>query len=134
MERLKHLLDTNILLEILLNQSRASEVKTFLSRASAEEVAVSDFTLYSVGIRLFRHGLHSTFEQIVQDLFVNAGFTLLRLPLEAVPVLIQASVQYGLDFDDAYQYALAEHYDLVIVSFDSDFDRTPRGRREPNPL
>jgi len=35
---------------------------------------------------------------------------------------------FGLDFDDAYQYALAVKYDLTIVSFDSDFDRTTRGR------
>ncbi len=29
------------------------------------------------------------------------------------------------------QYALAEQYNLTIVSFDSDFDRAPRGRKEP---
>ena len=36
-----------------------------------------------------------------------------------------------LDFDDAYQYALAEKHDLIIVSFDSDFDKTKRGRKSP---
>jgi predicted nucleic acid-binding protein len=36
-----------------------------------------------------------------------------------------------LDFDDAYQYTAAEKYDLSIVSFDGDFDRTERGRRVP---
>jgi len=38
---------------------------------------------------------------------------------------------FNLDFDDAYQYAIAEKYDLTIVSFDRDFDRTERGRKTP---
>ena len=39
-----------------------------------------------------------------------------------------------LDFDDAYQYAVAERYGLTIISFDSDFDRTERGRKPPGDL
>ena len=39
--------------------------------------------------------------------------------------------RFRLDFDDAYQYAVAEKYGLAIVSFDADFDRTERGRRSP---
>lgn len=38
---------------------------------------------------------------------------------------------YGLDFDDAYQYAVAEKHNLTLVSFDKDFDRTERGRKTP---
>ena len=33
--------------------------------------------------------------------------------------------------DDAYQYVAAEKHDLIIVSFDKDFDRTTRGRKTP---
>jgi hypothetical protein len=39
--------------------------------------------------------------------------------------------RFSLDFDDAYQYAAAEKYDLTVVSFDADFDRTERGRKTP---
>lgn len=39
--------------------------------------------------------------------------------------------RFNLDFDDAYQYVAAEKYNLTIVSLDSDFDRTERGRRDP---
>jgi predicted nucleic acid-binding protein len=31
--------------------------------------------------------------------------------------------------DDAYQYVAAEKYNLTLVSLDSDFDRTERGRQ-----
>jgi predicted nucleic acid-binding protein len=41
------------------------------------------------------------------------------------------SKKYSLDFDDAYQYALAKKYNLEIVSFNSDFDRTDAGRALP---
>jgi predicted nucleic acid-binding protein len=34
----------------------------------------------------------------------------------------------GGEIDDAYQYVAAERYDLAVVSFDGDFDRTERGR------
>ena len=37
--------------------------------------------------------------------------------------------RFGLDFDDAHQYAVAERYGLTIVSFDSDFDHTELGRK-----
>lgn len=45
-----------------------------------------------------------------------------------------AADRFHLDFDDAYQYAVAEQYGLSIVSFDKDFDRTEKGRMEPQDL
>jgi predicted nucleic acid-binding protein len=45
--------------------------------------------------------------------------------------VIQASRRFKLDYDDAYQYALAEKYNLILVSFDGDFDRTKRGKATP---
>jgi predicted nucleic acid-binding protein len=36
-----------------------------------------------------------------------------------------------LDFDDSYQYAVAQKYGLEIMSFDADFDRTEKGRKIP---
>lgn len=38
---------------------------------------------------------------------------------------------FRLDLDDAYQYATAEQHRALLVSFDSDFDRTERGRVTP---
>ena len=39
--------------------------------------------------------------------------------------------KFNLDFDDAYQYAVAAKYELQLISFDTDFDRTERKRKEP---
>lgn len=38
---------------------------------------------------------------------------------------------FHLDFDDAYQYVVAEKFNLTLVSFDTDFDRTDRKRMVP---
>jgi len=45
-----------------------------------------------------------------------------------------ASRKFNLDFGDAYQHAAAEKYNLAIVSFDTNFDRTARGRKTPAEL
>jgi len=48
--------------------------------------------------------------------------------------VISASQQFGLDFDDAYQYAIASRHDLILVSFDTDFRRTDRGYKMPSEI
>jgi len=53
------------------------------------------------------------------------------MTFERLVFRVHAIEQFGFDFDDAYQYSAAEKYNLTIVSFDSDFDRTPRGRKTP---
>jgi len=67
----------------------------------------------------------------VEDLIITGGIKLLRLSVEDTKKLAKVSQRFGLDFDDAYQYAVAERYGLTVVSFDSDFDRTEKGRKTP---
>ena len=127
-----YLIDTNIILELLLNQDRAEEVEQFLQHVPPERLWLSEFALYSLGIILFRYGQHAVFQEIVQDLVVAGGIRLVRLEQAEMGQAVQFAQRYGLDFDDAYQYAVAEIHDLVIVSFDGDFDGTERGRRLPD--
>ncbi len=39
--------------------------------------------------------------------------------------------KFNLDFDGAYQYAVAEKHDLKIISFDKDFDGAEKGKLTP---
>ena len=48
--------------------------------------------------------------------------------------LAAAAPRFGLDFDDVYQYVVSGKHDLIIVSLDSDFDRTERGRKTPRDI
>ena len=126
-----YLADTNLIAEILLQQTKAGEVKRFLESAAPEGLYLTEFSLYSLGIILLRRKMHDTFLRTVDDLLLTGGIRLVRLGLEGMQDIVHASRRFNLDFDDAYQYAAAEKYNLIIVSFDGDFDRTERGRKTP---
>lgn len=129
-----YLVDTNIILELLLNQDKADEAELFLRNTSPAQLYLSEFTLYSLGIILFRYKKQLVFLQTVQDLLLSGSVQIVRLEANDMQNVIDASQQFNLDFDDAYQYAAAQKYNLIIVSFDSDFDRTVRGRRTPGDI
>jgi hypothetical protein len=125
------LLDTNIFLEIVLEQERAPEAKSLLINADQHEFFASDFSLHSIGLALFRPRRYEMFRVFVKDMLLVAGTTLLSLNVADMGSVAVAAERFKLDFDDAYQYVVAGKHNLTIVSFDSDFDRTERGRLTP---
>jgi len=129
-----YLLDTNIILELLLDQNRADEVEQFLQTVEPRRLHISEFSLYSFGILLTRRGMQETFLQMTNDLLIAGGIQILRLEIEDMATVVATSRQFNLDFDDAYQYVVAQRYGLTIVSFDTDFDRTELGRSTPADL
>ncbi len=129
-----YLVDTNVWLERLLDQERSEEVGQFLTEIAPDELAVSDFTLHSIGVILDRLAQRAVFPQFVDDLFLQGGVTLVSVPPESMRLLVLVMDRFNLDFDDAYQYVAAEESGLVIVSFDHDFDRTDRGRQAPGEI
>ena len=131
---MKLLLDTNIFLEVILDQERANEARTLLSEVEGHEFFISDYSLHSIGLLLFRRGKHEVFRKFLKDMILGVGVAVITLSAQEMESLIEAAQRFGLDFDDAYQYAVAESYGLTIVSFDSDFDRTERGRKTPEDL
>lgn len=58
----------------------------------------------------------------------------MRIRLETVDLkeLLKIRRRYQLDFDNAYQYVAAGKYNFTLVSFDSDFDHTELGRKQPS--
>ncbi len=128
-----YLLDTNILLELLLDQERADEAERLMRSVPGRYLYISEFTLYSLGMILTYRRLAHIFLRIVEDL-ERGRIDCVRLNIMDMPAVVQAIQQFGLDFDDAYQYAVAEKYGLTLVSFDADFDRTPPGRRAPGQI
>jgi hypothetical protein len=126
-----YLLDTNIILELLLDQERAADVESLIRNTEAETLHLTEFALYSLGVVPIRRKRHEVFLQLLQDLLVRRRVRLIRLLISDMKAIANASKTHNLDFDDAYQYVAAEKRKLVIVSFDADFDRTPKGRRTP---
>ena len=126
-----YLVDTNIWLERLLGQAKSDEVGQFLGKTPTSQLFITDFAFHSIGVILTRLKRKAALLDFVQDLFVDGAVTLISLKPEETRDLVDAADKYNLDFDDAYQYVAAEKNGLVIVSLDSDLDKTPIGRETP---
>lgn len=124
------LVDTNIFLEALLAQEKTKEVKSFFESIDLTKLYITDFSLHSIGVILFRLNKNELFDTFIQDLLLN-GMGLLTLKSSDLLVLNKIVKRYNLDFDDAYQYVSAKNYNLDLLSFDKDFDRTDIKRKEP---
>ena len=48
-----YLIDTNVLLELLLEQEEADQAEQFLRAIPGQQLYISEFALYSIGIILF---------------------------------------------------------------------------------
>lgn len=128
---MKLLVDTNIFLEVFLNQTQAQIAKDFLDNPDDHELYLSDFSLHSLGVILLRRKLPQLFQQFFVDVIASGNVGVISLRADDLPEVINTAQTLKLDFDDAYQYYVAELYNLTIISFDADFDKTPRGRDFP---
>lgn len=126
-----YLLDTNIWLEVLLDQARAKSAQRLIAATPPLNLYVTDFTLHSIGVILTRLKRLATLRKFVTDLGTPPAVSLVRLSFEQLAMLPAVSQQFKLDFDDAYQYAAAKVEGLQLVSFDGDFDRTDLARKTP---
>ena len=130
---MKLLLDTNVFLEAIHNQPQAMSARRLLND-QRHELYLSIFSLHSIGVNLMRKRLAQRWRRFLREMVLSGQVQTLTLPatkLLRIPVMAQ---QYSLDFDDAYQYLTAEHFQLTLVSFDKDFDHTPRGRQIPQAI
>ena len=125
-----YLADTNIFLEALLGQDKKDEVQSFLQTIDLRSIFITDLSLHSIGIILYRLENFALFSSFVEDIIVD-GIGILSLPPEDLKTLNLTADKFNLDFDDAYQYAVAAKYEMQLISFDTDFDRTDRKRKEP---
>jgi predicted nucleic acid-binding protein len=129
-----YLVDTNIWLERLLDQERSEEVGSFLAQIPSDLLFMTDFTFHSIGVVLSRLKRADVLLQFVRDAFIEGDVSIVHLNPEDIAAVVETMQKFGLDFDDAYQYVAAERHNLTVVSFDSDFDRTERGRKTPADL
>jgi len=129
---MKFLVDTNIFLEVMLNQQHAQDAKSFLQKSDVHEHFMSDFSLHSIALILLQRRAFNLLVSFIADTILSGSVSVLGVPPDDLTQVIAAAQQYGLDFDDAYQYSLAVQHELSIISFDSDYDRTPRGRQRPD--
>ena len=115
-----YLADTNIFLEILLNQDKRKKCKKFLDK-NINLIHISDFSLHSLALLLFRYNKEDVFQKFIKDFLPKTK--LLSLPKEEYKNLTESKKNLNLDFDDLYQYNIARFYNLNIVTLDNDFQK-----------
>ncbi len=126
-----YLVDTNVWLESILEQERAGEVQNFMRQVEGRLLAITEFSIYSVGVILSRLKKHEVCSDFLLDTIADTGLLRIRLDIQDLLHALEVCKSSRLDFDDAYQYVAAEKHNLTLVSFDADFDRTERGRKTP---
>ncbi len=126
-----YFVDTNVWLELLLEQQKEADVRQFFQNVEARLLSITDFSLYSIGVILTKLKKDDVFKDFLSDTIEDSG--VIRICLDTIDLkqVIVVRQRYQLDFDDSYQYVSAEKYNYTIVSFDSDFDRTEHGRKTP---
>ncbi len=126
-----YLLDTKVFLELLLEQEKAEEIKNLLLEIEPKDLYITDFSLYSVGITLLRLKKQEIFLKFIKDVFIDTRMNIVRLMPIEMESLIKTAENFKLDFEDTYQYLVAEKYNLILISLDSDFAKTERKRKMP---
>lgn len=127
-----YLVDTNIFLEILLEQDRSEECEKLLNLVDEAEAVfyVSSFTLHSIEVIMTREGKTEELQDFLDDI---ASLQLKRLDTTTQEEKEAAASMedHGLDFDDAVQHQACESHGLDIISYDDHFDDTTVTRLEP---
>ena len=114
------LVDTNIFLEILLGQDKKEVCKRFLAK-NIGNLNITDFSLHSIGVILFRYSKEDIFRKFVEDVMPDTK--ILSLPMELYRDIVIVRKNLNLDFDDTYQYSVAKYYGLKVVTMDKDFEK-----------
>jgi predicted nucleic acid-binding protein len=114
------LVDTNVFLEILLRQDEKESCKKFLDN-NIGNLNITDFSLHSIGVILFKYGKEEIFQKFVEDVLPTTRF--LSLPMELYKEVVYVGKSLNLDFDDAYQYSIAKYHGLKVVTMDKDFKK-----------
>jgi predicted nucleic acid-binding protein len=114
------LFDTNVFLEILLDQEKKETCKALLNEHIGS-IYISDFSLHSIGVILLKQKKAKIFDKFLKDLLPFS--TILSLPKEKYSEISGMSSKYKLDFDDAYQSQIAIEFETGIKTMDKDFTR-----------
>ncbi len=131
MDKLIYLVDTNVFLEGFLEQQKVEEVRSFFQRTDLKKIFITDISFHSLGIILFKLKKSHLFISFLDDMVMDGGINIVSLLPDELRELEKIAQDFKLDFEDAYQYLAAEKYNLQLISFDKDFDRTERGRNTP---
>jgi predicted nucleic acid-binding protein len=127
------LIDTNIFLEVQLNQERSTQATKILKAVSVNKAQgfITDYTIDSV-IIIMEHFDKSPDEikRFLVSLLAYKGLEFYQLSIYDKIEATEHMKLLDLDFDDACMYQAMKVLKVdQIASFDADFDRIPEIKR-----
>lgn len=132
--KVRYLVDTNVWLERLLDQEKSVIASKFFDLIPTDSLFVSDFSIHSIGVILSKLKKYDIFETLVNDLFISGQIELLSLDSSDLLEVIGNIQKHKLDFDDSYQFSVAQKYDLTIITFDKDFNAKGIKKKTPDDI
>jgi predicted nucleic acid-binding protein len=104
----------------IIESGKSSDCKDFLNK-NYDKISISDFSLHSIGVILYRYKKKEIFKEFIQDIL--SEIKILNLPSQEYAIFTNTTQLPNLDFDNLYQYSIAKYYDLEIVTMNSDFKK-----------
>ena len=127
-----YLIDTNIFLEVLLGREKKEQCKRFLEEVESGNIQaiVTTFALHTIAIILERLKTLREYKRFLEILSNFDGLIVYSTTPEDEVEICRIAEKFNLKFDDALHYWVAKSFDLVLMSFDKDFDKTDLKRVE----
>jgi len=125
------LIDTNIFLELLLDQKRAEECEQLLEKIAKGDIeaVITSFTVHVVEAILNDSKLVLTFLRNIEN---SLGLSIYDTTIDDQIAIAMLMNEKKLDFDDCLQYYVAKKLGAeAIVSFDKHFNKLDIPRKEP---
>jgi len=93
---------------------------------------VTSFSLHSIAIILEKLKGIEAYKNFLEAIINFEGLMIYSTTPQDEIEICQISKKFNISFDDAIHYYVAKTFDLKLVSFDSDFDKTDIKRILPS--
>ncbi|MGC1121795.1 MAG: PIN domain-containing protein [Candidatus Methanofastidiosia archaeon] len=129
----EYLIDTNIFLEVLLEQDNKDSCLNLLTYVEKGEIQaiVTSFALHSIAIILEKLKDIDSYRDFLEVVVASEGLmTYSTTPNDEIEVCA-ISRKFNLTFDDSLHYFVVKAFELNLINLDSDFDKTDIVRMHP---
>ena len=130
----EYLIDTNIFLEVLLEQQEKESCLNLLEKIETGEIraVITSFSLHTIAIILEKLKGIESYKQFLEVIINFNGLMIYFTTPEDEIEICKISQHFALSFDDAMHYYIAKKFNLKLVSLDADFDKTDIHRVIPS--
>ncbi len=119
-----YLLDTNIFLEILLDQRKSESCQKAIQNLREDTPGwITSFSLHAIEAILWRYQRAKILEGFLEFVKNHPFLFCYATTVEEELEVNRIASRVGLDFDDALQYYVAKKKHWTLVTLDKDFDK-----------